>query len=165
MRWLGVDPGTIVTGYGVIESTGPSWRVRDHGIISPPSSQRLSQRYLLIHEGIQQLIHLYHPDGIAVETQYVAKNPSSAIKLGIARGMVILAAAQHQIPLFEYTPSRVKQAVTGNGRASKEQVQYMMLRLLNLAEAPKHFDVTDALAVALCHAHFHDHAALCGERL
>jgi crossover junction endodeoxyribonuclease RuvC len=162
---MGIDPGTVVTGYAILRREAGASVAVDYGCIRPPSAELLSRRYALIFEAVDHLCHRFRPDAVAVETQFVAKNPQSALKLGMARGMVLLAATRLKIPVFEYTPSRAKQAVTGNGRASKPQVQAMVARLLSLAQLPEPDDVADALAIALCHAHACDHAHLVGEVL
>ncbi|MCE2982946.1 MAG: crossover junction endodeoxyribonuclease RuvC [Parachlamydia sp.] len=149
---LGVDPGTIVTGYGIIEIDGHTITAIDFGCIRPPLAYKLSDRYLVIHEGIAQLIEQYAPTAIAVETQYVHKNVQSAIKLGMARGAVILAAKMKELGVFEYAPTQAKLAVVGSGKASKKQVQGMVQRRLNLLKEPEPEDAADALALAICHA-------------
>ncbi len=149
---LGVDPGTVVTGYGIICVEGPYTRAVDYGCIKPPRKARLSERYLIIYEALEELIVKHNPDAVSVETQYVRKNPGSAIKLGMARGTAILAATKCGIPIFEYSPTKAKRAVVGNGAASKVQVQEMTKVLLNLREVPEPADAADALALALCHA-------------
>jgi crossover junction endodeoxyribonuclease RuvC len=150
---LGIDPGTLVTGYGVIESIDSAYSPLDYGCIRPPQKIKLSNRYLIIYEGIEQLIARYSPNVVVVETQYVHKNVQSAIKLGMARGMAILAATKKGIPVVEYAPTVAKKAVVGAGRASKWQVQSMVQRLLNLKTLPQPEDAADALALAMCHAH------------
>lgn len=149
---LGIDPGTRVTGYGVISLN--ERRVLaciDYGCIRPPVSKTAPQKYRIIFESMNKLLDQFSPDSVVVETQFVNKNPQSAIKLGMARGMVILAAALREIPLFEYAPTRAKQAVVGNGRASKQQVQAMVKNLLGLKVVPSPEDAADALALAICH--------------
>lgn len=150
---LGIDPGTIITGYGLISSEDSQFIPIDYGCIRPPPSLKLSERYLIIFNGIEELIRKYSPDAVAVETQYVRHNVQSAIKLGMARGMAILAATRKGIPIVEYSPSAAKKAVVGTGRASKYQVQGMIQRLLNLKSVPEPEDAADALALAICHAH------------
>jgi crossover junction endodeoxyribonuclease RuvC len=149
---LGIDPGTRITGYGVIQSKDGCLTVMDFGCIRPPPKELLSMRYSLIFNGIAEILDRYSPDALSVETQYVNRNVQSAMKLGMARGMAILAATQRAVPVFEYTPSRAKSAVVGNGRASKEQVQGMVATLLNLSAPPEPEDAADALALAICHA-------------
>lgn len=149
---LGIDPGTQVTGFGVIK-VGSQLEPLDYGCIRPPSKLPLSQRYLILFQGIDHLIEKYQPDAIAVESQFVHKNVQSAMKLGMARGMVILAGARKSIPLFEYVPKKAKLAVVGIGSASKHQVQKMVQTLLKLPTPPQPEDAADALALAICHAH------------
>jgi crossover junction endodeoxyribonuclease RuvC len=150
---LGVDPGTRITGYGIIKSFGMQLSAIDFGCIRPPTSFQMTQKYRIIFEGITLLIERHAPHALAVETQYIHKNPQSGIKLGMARGMILLAAALREIPVFEYAPTRAKQAVTGTGRASKPQVQGMVRQLLMLKNLPEPEDAADALAIAICHAH------------
>jgi crossover junction endodeoxyribonuclease RuvC len=150
---LGVDPGTIVTGYGVIRETERDWEPLDFGCIRPSRKLKTHQRYLAIFEGIDHLLEKYQPEAVAVETQFVYKNVQSALKLGMARGAVIIAAAKRGIEVFEYAPTKAKQAVVGHGGASKFQVQKMIQMQLKLAQIPEPADAADALALALCHAH------------
>ncbi|MBT3394477.1 MAG: crossover junction endodeoxyribonuclease RuvC [Waddliaceae bacterium] len=149
---IGIDPGTVVTGYGIIDATNPrSHNVIDYGCIRPPRKDKLSQRYRIIFDAICVLLDKHNPTALVVETQYVGKNPQSAIKLGMARGMAILAATLRGIPVFEYTPSKVKLAAVGQGNAKKHQVQNMIKVLLKLAKEPPE-DAADALALAICHS-------------
>ncbi len=147
---LGIDPGTRITGYGVIRS--PHEAV-DFGCIRPPPHLALEERYKIIFDAIEALIVKHKPDRIAVESQFVLKNPQSAIKLGMAKGMVFLAAARAKIPVFEYAPKKAKLAVVGKGQASKLQVQKMIQTLLRLPILPEPEDAADALALAICCAH------------
>ena len=150
---LGIDPGTCITGYGVISYSEHNAQALDYGCIRPPGKNRLSQKYLIIFESLCALIEKYKPNAVSVETQFVHKNPQSAIKLGMARGMVVLAATRQGIPVYEYSPKKAKLAVVGNGSASKTQVQKMMQMLLKLPTLPEPEDAADALALALCHGH------------
>ncbi|NGX45725.1 MAG: Crossover junction endodeoxyribonuclease RuvC [Chlamydiae bacterium] len=150
---LGIDPGTRCTGYGIISLHSTSMKPLDFGAIRPSPKATMGKRYLVIFNAIETLIESYKPEIIAVESQFVHKNVASAMKLGMARAMVILAAERRDIPLFEYTPKKAKLAVTGSGAASKEQVQKMVQLLLSLPELPYPEDAADALALALCHAH------------
>jgi len=150
---LGIDPGTIVTGYGVIDVCNKGLVALDFGCIKPPASFHLHQRYLIIHEAIEALIEKYQPTALAIESQFVYKNAQSAIKLGMARGVAIIAAAKKEIPIYEYAPKQAKLAVCASGSASKEQVQKMMQLILKLKSAPTPEDASDALAIAICHAH------------
>ncbi|HEY4832454.1 MAG TPA: crossover junction endodeoxyribonuclease RuvC [Waddliaceae bacterium] len=149
---LGIDPGTHLTGYGVILiDEKRQFSAIDYGCIRPPSSKPLTERYRIIFRAIETLLERYTPEAVAVETQYIHKNPQSGIKLGMARGVAVLAAALREIPVFEYAPSRAKRAVVGNGNASKAQVQAMVQMLLSLPVLPQPEDAADALALAICH--------------
>lgn len=154
---LGVDPGTRVTGYGIICIQNQAYIPLDYGCIRPPSSLKLSERYLVIFDSIEELINKYEPKSLVVETQYVHKNVQSALKLGMARGTVMIAAKKRGLSIFEYAPTVAKRAVVGNGSASKFQVQAMVQRLLNLPSLPFPEDAADALALAICHAHSASH--------
>lgn len=149
---LGIDPGTLVTGYGLIRKEGALFIAIDYGCIRPPSRYPLPERYRIIFESLEQLLDRHPPHALAIESQFVLKNAQSAIKLGMAKGMAILAAARRSIPIHEYTPSQAKLAVVGTGRASKWQVQKMIQTLLCLPKLPEPEDAADALALALCHA-------------
>lgn len=149
---IGIDPGTTVTGYGLIEVKGSICQPIDYGCIRPPKDWKLSDRYLAIFNGIEELLSKYSPKALVVESQFVQKNVQSAIKLGMARGIAIIAAKKRGMPVYEYAPTKAKRAVVGNGRASKEQVQAMIQCLLSLA-VPAPLDASDALALAICHAH------------
>ena len=153
---LGVDPGTLITGYGIIESTPTSRekiKVLAHGAIKNTSNSSMPLRLKRIFDVLSETIAQYRPDELAIETAFYGKNAQSALKLGHARGVAILAAVSKQIPTSEYSPREVKKAIVGKGNASKQQVQFMVKSLLHLKEAPKHYDITDALAVAVCHLH------------
>lgn len=149
---LGIDPGTKITGYGILEVIDNSFKALDFGCIRPPYSYSLTKRYFIIFDSIEKIIDKYKPSAIAVETQFVKKNIQSAIKLGMARGAVVIAAEKNNIPIFEYAPRKAKLAVVGNGNASKEQIQKMLKMLLNLTKEPTPEDAADALALAMCHA-------------
>lgn len=153
-RVIGIDPGTQVTGWGIIDMHDNRYILVDYGVIktNPKTAQEL--RYLHIFEEIGLVIERHAPQVCAVETQYVDKNVQSAIKLGMARASSMLAAAQRGLPVFEYTPTKAKQAVTGNGQSTKDQVAYMIKILLGLQEVPKEQDATDALSLAIAHAHY-----------
>lgn len=150
---IGIDPGTRVTGYGIIRLKGNSYQLIDYGCIKPPANLKLTDRYHIIFEGLDELLHKHQATSLTVETQFVQKNIQSALKLGMARGVVIVAAKRKGLPVFEYTPMQAKKAVVGNGRASKSQVQSMVARLLSLSSLPEPEDAADALAIAICHAH------------
>ena len=150
---LGVDPGTLITGYGVIKKNGTAIQVLDVGVIKSPSSALMPLRLKRIYSSLCEIIERFHPDEFAIETAFYSKNAQSALKIGQARGVSILAGVNFEVPVTEYSPREVKKAVVGNGAASKEQVQYMITNLMKLKTPPAYFDATDALAVALCHSH------------
>lgn len=149
---LGVDPGTRVSGYGVICIQDRKFIPLDYGCIRPPSQFKLSERYLVIFDSIDELIEKHQPTCLVVEMQFMYKNAQSALKLGMARGAVMIAAKRRGLPIFEYAPAVAKRAVVGNGRASKFQVQGMVKQILKLATLPEPEDAADALALAICHA-------------
>jgi crossover junction endodeoxyribonuclease RuvC len=149
---LGVDPGTLITGFGIIEVEHGVTSVLTYDVVKNASDRSMPIRLKQIYDKLCKIINQYHPDEFAVETVFYGKNVQSALKLGHARGVAILAAVNHQIPTTEYSPREIKKAVTGNGAASKQQVQFMVKSQLKLREAPKFFDASDALAIALCHS-------------
>lgn len=149
---LGIDPGTTITGYGVIKHCGSACHVVDYGCIRPPAKLKLSDRYLILFEGIEELLERHRPHVMAVETQFMQRNVQSTLKLGMARGIAVVAAKKRGMSVFEYAPAKAKKAVVGNGSASKKQVQSMVQRLLQLSELPQPEDAADALALAICHA-------------
>jgi crossover junction endodeoxyribonuclease RuvC len=148
---LGVDPGTLVTGYGVIERRNGRLRVLAYDVVKNRADRSMPLRLKAIYSTLMEVINRYHPDEFAIETAFYGKNAQSALKIGHARGVSILAAVNSDIPTAEYSPREVKKAVVGNGAASKEQVQFMVKSILRLRETPKFHDASDALAVALCH--------------
>jgi crossover junction endodeoxyribonuclease RuvC len=148
---LGVDPGTLITGYGVIESRNGRVQMLVCDAVKNDSRRKMPDRLKVIFERLTRIIEQYHPDELALETAFYGKNAQSALKLGHARGAAMLAAVVLDVPTTEYSPREVKKAVVGTGAASKEQVQYMVKSMLRMKTTPKHYDTTDALAVALCH--------------
>ena len=162
---IGVDPGTRITGYGIIVSKEQKHSVIDYGCIRPPAKLELSDRYHIIYKGIKNLLDLHAPVALAVETQYVKKNIQSALKLGMVRGVIIIAAKEYGIPIFEYAPTKAKLAVVGTGQASKEQVQSMVKMLLNLSKIPTPEDAADALSLAICHAQSQQNSWMTGKIL
>jgi crossover junction endodeoxyribonuclease RuvC len=150
---LGVDPGTLITGLGVIEERNGKLKVLEVDIVRNRSDYSMPVRLKSIYATLCAVIDRYHPDEFAIETAFYGKNVQSAMKLGHARGVSILAAVNHEIPTAEYSPREVKRAVVGSGAASKDQVSYMVQSILNLKSPPKFYDATDALAVAICHYH------------
>ncbi len=152
MRILGIDPGSRITGYGLISKEGNRLIHIDNGAIFTQSAMDFPQRLQQIFVGLSAVISQYQPDAVAVESVFLAKNAQSALKLGQARGAAIVAAVHVGLAVFEYTALQVKQAVVGSGRAEKVQVQQMIKALLHLPEVAQE-DASDALAVAICHAH------------
>jgi len=153
MLILGIDPGTRTTGYGLIRMQGHRCETIDFGCIRPPSKQITHERYLTIFNAIEHLLEKHLPEAVSIETQFFHKNAQSAMKLGMARCTVILAALKRGIKVYEYAPRKAKLAVVGHGNASKFQVQKMVQVILNLRETPEPEDAADALALAICHAH------------
>jgi len=153
MRVLGIDCGSRVTGYGVIDSDGADCFLVRYGTIRLKASDSLSVRLRSIHNGIAEIIRELQPEAAAFESLFYATNVQSALKLGHVRGVSMFAAAEANLPVFEYSPLEVKSAVTGYGRAEKIQVQQMVRSLLKLSASPEPYDASDALAVAICHVH------------
>ena len=152
IRILGIDPGSRITGFGVVEADRQSAICVASGCVNV-AGDTLAERLQVIFKGISEIVDKYQPHEVAVEQVYVNRNVDSALKLGQARGVAICAVANKSIPVFEYTPSQIKQSVVGRGNAAKSQVQHMVSALLNLNRKPQ-ADAADALAMALCHSHF-----------
>ncbi|MFP7753203.1 crossover junction endodeoxyribonuclease RuvC [Thermodesulfobacteriota bacterium B35] len=155
MRILGIDPGSRVTGYGIIVKQASELGFVTCGTIRTGGERVFSRRLLVIFEGLCEVIDRHRPDVAAIEDLFLARNPRSALKLGQARGAAVVAAMQHHLDVHDYTPRMVKQAVAGYGQADKEQVQRMVEILLGLDGSPTS-DAADALAVAICHANHAD---------
>ncbi len=153
MRALGIDPGTVTTGYGIVDEENRRLFCVASGHINTPAKAPLPRRLQTIYQSIVQLIDRYHPHLMVVEDTFLGKNFQAAVKLGQARGVAILAAQERELPLYEYTPTAVKLAVAGYGAARKEQIQQMVFRLLALDEVSSSLHASDALAVAICHLH------------
>jgi crossover junction endodeoxyribonuclease RuvC len=153
MRVLGIDCGSRVTGYGVIDTRGPNCILVRCGAIRSKPSDSLHIRLRSIYKGILEIINDVQSDAAAFESLFYATNVQSALKLGHVRGVSMFAAAEANLPVFEYSPLEVKSAVTGYGRAEKNQVQQMVRALLKLRDVPEPLDASDALAVAICHVH------------
>lgn len=151
-RILGIDPGSIVTGWGVVEAAGNSLRHIAHGTITSGAAAGQGARLKTIYQGVEQTLSAYSPDGVSLERVFFARNAQSALKLGQARGVALLAAAQHHTIVHEYSAAEIKVAVVGYGQASKEQVQIMVAALLGIP-AKLAADAADALAAAICHLH------------
>lgn len=149
---LGIDPGIAIVGYGVIEKNSNSTRIIDYGVITTHKDERLPDRLEKVYLGVVELIKKYQPDAVALEELFFQNNQKTAIIVAEARGVTLLACKQFVKNLYEYTPLQIKQALTGNGRAEKKQVQYMVKAILNLKDIPKPDDAADAVAVALCHS-------------
>lgn len=152
-RVLGIDCGSAATGYGVIEIDGRASRVVACGVILASARLSFAERLKKIADGLGRLIHTYGPDAVAIEEVFYSVNVKSALKLGQVRGVALLQAAEAALPVHEYSPLQIKSSVVGYGRAEKHQVQQMVKMLLGLEELPPE-DAADALAVALCHAHY-----------
>jgi crossover junction endodeoxyribonuclease RuvC len=149
---LGIDPGTAHTGYGVVAHHEGRLVALDGGVIETASGLELPRRLATIHSRVTELLAEYTPDAVAVEELYFGANTHSALAVGQARGVVLLAAGQRDVPVASYTPQQIKGAVCGSGRAAKDQVQRMVQTLLSLATLPRPDHAADALAVAICHA-------------
>jgi len=148
---LGIDPGTLIMGYSIIEVANNVITLKEMDVLKLSSKKDNHMRLQLIHKKILELISLYSPDECAIEAPFFGKNVQSMLKLGRAQGVAIAAAMASAIPVTEYSPKKVKQSITGNGNADKEQIWKMLLRTVSISAKPKYFDATDALAVAICH--------------
>ena len=152
MRILGIDPGYAIVGFGVLEAQGAQVRLVRCGAINTPAGVPMPQRLVQIQEDLETLIHQFSPEAMAIEELFFNTNVTTGIGVAQARGVILMTAQRRGVPIFEYTPSQVKQAVVGYGKAEKRQVMEMTRRLLDLKELPRPDDAADALAVALCHA-------------
>ena len=153
MRVMGIDPGSLCTGYGIVEETGGRLTSVHFGSIASKSKSPFEQRLKSIYDGLASMIEEFQPDAIAVEDVLFAANAKSTIKLGQTRGVALLAAVKAEITLAEYSPLEVKQSVVGYGRADKHQVRDMVTAILKLQQKPEPMDASDALAIAICHLH------------
>ncbi|MBQ9793187.1 MAG: crossover junction endodeoxyribonuclease RuvC [Clostridia bacterium] len=151
MRVLGIDPGFALVGFGIVEENNGRLKALDYGVISTPKEESISTRLAMIYKGMCDLIDTYKPDAIAIEELFFFKNQKTVIPVAEARGVIVLAGIQKLGNLYEYTPLQIKQALTGNGRAEKKQIQYMVTNILGLEKVPKPDDAADAVAVALTH--------------
>jgi crossover junction endodeoxyribonuclease RuvC len=154
---LGVDPGTIVTGYALVKVSDRNLEPIDFGCIVPPKKYLLSQRYHVIFQGLSHLIATHGATEMAIETPFINKNPQSALKLGSALGCAIIAAKEHALPVFGYSPRQVKLGITGTGSASKDDVEQILRSLLSLRSASLRPDASDALSIAIHHARITPH--------
>lgn len=154
MRILGIDPGYAIVGYGIIDYSGSRFSVVAYGAVTTPADMPFPQRLESIYNDLEFLIEKYRPDDLAIEKLYFNTNTTTAIDVAQARGVIVLAAQRAEMSISEYTPLQVKQSVTGYGRAEKHQVMEMTKSLLSLKAVPKPDDTADALALAVCHAHY-----------
>lgn len=150
---IGIDPGTLVMGYGVIKTNGDQLEVLQYGVLSLNQCPSHAIKLQKIFKYTLEMLDEFIPDEVALEAPFYGKNVQSMLKLGRAQGVAMAAALMREIPITEYAPRKVKQAITGNGNASKEQVAHMLMSMLNFKTMPEKLDATDALAVAICHAY------------
>jgi crossover junction endodeoxyribonuclease RuvC len=153
VKIFGIDPGSMRTGYGCVETDGSRHRLVACGAIGAPAHATFAEKLLVIHTSLTALLLECRPDSVAIENLFFATNVRSALKLGHARGVAMLAAVEAGVPVVEYTPAEIKRAVVGYGRAEKSQVQQMVKLLLGMTDVPSPHDAADALAVAICHMH------------
>jgi len=151
VKILGIDPGLIQTGYGIISINNNNPQIVDYGVVKPNVNDGLSTRLLTIFEDISEIIKMYNPTIFSIEDVFYGKNAKSALRLGQARGAAMVAAASARLSIHEYSARKIKQAVTGNGNAHKEQVQFMVQKILKLEKPPTPIDTSDALAIGLCY--------------
>ncbi len=150
-RVLGIDPGTAIVGWGIVEGDEQDMALVGHGVIRTPANLPLVERISLIYDGINQLLDEHQPRGVGVEQLFFARNVTTALPVAHARGVILLAVHQRGLPLVEFTPMQVKQAITGYGSADKQQMQQMVRLLLGLDEIPRPDDAADAVAIAICY--------------
>lgn len=161
---LGLDPGTVVFGYGVIELTGQKMKLVSMGVVQLAKHEDTLMRLKIISEKVSGLIEQYKPNATAIEAPFFGKNVQSMLKLGRAQGVSIAASLVKEVPVFEYSPKKIKMAITGNGNASKEQVAKMLQQLCKFELQPKFLDATDALAAAVCHHFQNNHSIPNGKK-
>lgn len=153
MRIIGIDPGYAIVGFGIIEYVNSRFTVVNYGAVTTPAGINFNRRLEIIYRDICQVLDTFKPESLAIEKLYFQNNQKTAIDVAEARGVILLAAVQRHIEIYEYTPLEVKKSITGYGQAVKKQVQEMTKRVLNLPAIPKPDDTADALAMAVCHAH------------
>lgn len=153
MRILGIDPGIATIGFGVLDFEGREYKLQNCGVITTPAHNSLSSRLEQIYDDMLQLLELFKPDAVSIEELFFNTNITTGIAVAHGRGVILLACRKAGVRVYEYTPLQVKQAVVGYGRAEKKQVQLMTKTILNLEKMPKLDDTSDALAIAVCHAH------------
>jgi crossover junction endodeoxyribonuclease RuvC len=153
LRVIGIDPGTAITGWGVVDGDGQSLTALGYGVITTPAGMPLAQRLQIIYSELTVILEQWQPKTAGLEELFFSKNAKTALMVGHGRGVAMLALAQANLPIIEYKPLEIKQAITGHGGADKQQMQQMVKLLLSLAEIPRPDDAADALAVAICHLH------------
>ena len=153
MKILGIDPGLINTGYGIVEPSGSKVALIDYGVVQPSKSDQLSVRLKVICNDVLSIIKEFKPNVCVVEEVFYSKNFKSSLLLGQARAAVLIASAMQGVDVAEYSARKIKQSITGNGNSSKEQIQFMVKNILEMNEVPKPVDASDALAIAICHHH------------
>ena len=162
---LGIDPGTASMGYGIVEFKQSQFKPLTYGVLRTQKGVDAGQRLKILFEGLNALMDEYQPDHVVVEALFFSRNTTTAISVGQARGVAVLAAGLRQTPVYEYTPLQVKQSVAGYGRADKKQVQFMVRALLNMNVIPKPDDAADALAITICHGNSYNFNKIAGESL
>ena len=150
-RLIGIDPGIIITGFSVLDFFNSKAKLVAYGTIKPPKKDRLEKRLMHLYDEVLSMISKFKPSILVVEDSFYSKNVKSAVVLGQARSVIMLAGAKSKIDIYEFAPRKIKQSICGNGSATKEQVQYMVTQILKLDEIPKPIDITDSMAVGLCY--------------
>ena len=153
MRIIGIDPGTAICGYSVLDYIGNKFTLLDYGVVTTPANSDLEKRLYTIYQELKELIEKHQPQFLAVEELFFNTNAKTALSVGHARGVILLLGAMMGLEVFSYTPLQVKQSVVGYGRAEKKQIQEMVKLILNMENIPKPDDAADAIAVAICHGH------------
>ena len=151
MKIIGIDPGLSCTGFGIIEVSKNNKSIIDYGVVRTDSKDPLSERLKVLYEDLEYIIKKYKPTVMSIEQIFYGKNVKSALLLGHARGVPMLLSAIYKLPLYEFSPRRIKQSLTGNGNSTKEQVQFMVKKILLMDELPQPIDASDALAIAVCY--------------
>ena len=151
MKIIGIDPGLVCTGFGIIDSSGNNLKVVDFGIIKADPKDSLSQRLKTIYDDVKEIVEMYKPSVMSIEEVFYGKNVKSALLLGHARAVPMVVSANYNMPLYEFSSRKIKQSITGNGNATKEQVQFMVKNILLMDSLPQPLDASDALAIAICY--------------
>ncbi len=155
MRIIGIDPGIAITGFGIIEIINNKPHVVSYGAITTPSGIKASKRLLMIQSNLSTILTNYQPTVCSIEKLFFSKNVKTAMQVSEARGVILCCLEEHSIPYYEYSPTKIKLSIVGNGQAEKKQMQFMTKELLKLESVPKPDDTADALAIAICHHHSH----------